>query len=122
MNFSFTKALLPQKRGEDVGKIKRGEGARWMVVADGTGIPLTCSTHSTEKAEVKLVSETVDQARFPEVPPPLIADKGYGSDELRDEFAEKSFCSFLCIDKSQTPILLGWPKDAGLVRTLGNLG
>ncbi len=60
-------------------------------MANGTGIPLTCSTHSTERAEVKLVSETVDQARYPEVPPPLIADKGYGSDELRDELAETNF-------------------------------
>jgi hypothetical protein len=62
-----------------------------MVVADGTGIPLACSTHLAERAEVKLASETVDQARYPEVPTPLIADKGYDSDELRYELAEKNF-------------------------------
>ena len=62
-----------------------------MVVADGTGIPLACSTHSAERAEVRLASETVDQARYPEVPTPLIADKEYDSDELRDELAENNF-------------------------------
>jgi transposase len=62
-----------------------------MVVADGTGIPLACSTHSAERAEVKLAAEVVDQAYYPEVPTPLIADKGYDSDELRDELAEKNF-------------------------------
>jgi hypothetical protein len=54
-----------------------------MVVADGTGIPLACSTHSAERAEVKLAAEVVDQAYYPEVPTPLIAEKGYDSDELR---------------------------------------
>ncbi len=79
-----------KKRGEDVGKTKRGKGTKWMVVADGTGIPLACFTHSAERAEVKLASESVDQAYHPEVPTPLIADKGYDSDELRDELAEKN--------------------------------
>jgi IS5 family transposase len=61
-----------------------------MVLANGTGIPLTCSTHSAERAEVKLAAETVDQACHTKVPTPLIADKGYDSDELRDEMAEKN--------------------------------
>lgn len=29
----------------------------------------------------------------------LIADKGYDSDEIRDEPAEKTFCLFLCINR-----------------------
>jgi hypothetical protein len=91
MYFSSTRALLPQKRDGDVGKTKRGKNTKWMVVANGTGIPLTCSTHSAEKAEVKLAAETVDQAYRPKVLAPLIADKGYDSDELRDEMAEKNF-------------------------------
>jgi hypothetical protein len=45
-----------KKRGEDVGKTKRGKRTKWMVVADGTGIPLACSTHSAERAEVKLAT------------------------------------------------------------------
>jgi IS5 family transposase len=43
------------------------------------------------EAEVKLGSETVDQAYHPEITTPLNADKGYDSDELRDELAEKKF-------------------------------
>jgi transposase len=82
--------LLTQKRGEDFGKTKRGKNTKWMVVADGTGIPLACSNHSAKRAEVKLAAETVDQACYPKVPTPLIADKGYDSDELRDEMAEKN--------------------------------
>jgi hypothetical protein len=31
-----------KKRGADVGKTKRGKGTKWMVVADGQGIPLAC--------------------------------------------------------------------------------
>ncbi len=67
--------------------------------ADGTGIPLTCSTHSTERDGVKLASETVDQARYQEFPTPLVADKGYDNDELRDELADKTFYLFPRIDK-----------------------
>lgn len=62
-----------------------------MVVADGTGLPLACSTHSAERAEIKLAAEAVDQVYHPKILTPLIADKGYDSDELRDELAEKNF-------------------------------
>ena len=51
-------------------------------MADGTRIPLACSTHSAERAEIKLAAETVALADHPMVPTPLIANKGYDRDEL----------------------------------------
>lgn len=68
-----------------------------MVVADGTGIPLAFSTHSSKRAEVKLEADVVDQAQYPEVATQLIADKRYESEVLRDELAK--FCSFPHIDR-----------------------
>jgi transposase len=60
-----------------------------MVVADGQGIPVACSVHSATPAEVTLAEGTIEQARRPaDSVIPLIADKGYDSDALRDTLAE----------------------------------
>ncbi|PQO38873.1 IS5/IS1182 family transposase [Blastopirellula marina] len=80
-----------KKGGHDVGKTKRGKGTKWMVVADGQGVPLACSVHSASKAEVRLAEETLQKAKFPEKPTPVVADKAYDSDKLRDELAEQNW-------------------------------
>ncbi len=49
-----------KKRGDAVGKTKRGKGTKLMVVADGQGIPVGISLHSASPAEVTLVEETLD--------------------------------------------------------------
>ena len=56
-----------------------------MVVADGQGIPLACSTASASPAEVKLVEGVLIQVPRPEDRCiPLIADRAYDSDPLRE--------------------------------------
>jgi hypothetical protein len=70
-----------------------------MVVADGTGIRLACSTHSAERAEVKLAAETVDQAYYPEAPTPLSADKSTTVMNSEMNWQRKTYCSFLRIDR-----------------------
>jgi hypothetical protein len=54
--FFYGSFALAKRRGEVAGKTKRGNGKKWMLVADGMGIPLVCSTHSTERSEVKLAA------------------------------------------------------------------
>ena len=72
-----------------MGKTKRGKGTKWMVVVDGKGIPIACSTHSATPSEVRLARETLEQTIRPEGEAKLIADKAYDSDPFRDELAEQ---------------------------------
>ena len=74
-----------QKRGLCVGKTKRGKGTKIMAVADGHGLPLAVYTDSASPAEVKLVTQTLEQRFIAEVPERLIGDKAYDSDRLDSE-------------------------------------
>jgi transposase len=62
-----------------------------MVLADGQGIPVGVTVHSASPAEVTLVEATLDlsQALVRRTPQRLIADKGYDSDGLRDQLADR---------------------------------
>jgi transposase len=63
-----------------------------MVVADGQGIPLACSTASASPAVVKLAESTLEQAPRPEGRViPLIADRAYDSDPLRQRLAQQGW-------------------------------
>ena len=80
-----------QKRGDAVGKTKRGKGTKWMVVVDGQGIPLGSQLASASPAEVKLAEGTLQTicvagpgpGRPRSRPLRVIADRGYDSDPLR---------------------------------------
>lgn len=80
-----------KKRGDAVGKTKRGKGTKWLVVADGAGLPLGVSLASATPAEVTLIARTLETVRVPRKrggaprrkPKRLIADKGYDADWLR---------------------------------------
>jgi transposase len=80
-----------KKRGECVGKTKRGKGTKWVVVADGAGVPLGVSLASASPAEVTLVEEALKTVRVPRLRggaprrklKRLIADKAYDADWLR---------------------------------------
>ncbi|MEM6692633.1 MAG: transposase [Planctomycetota bacterium] len=77
-----------KKRGADVGKTKRGKGTKWISVEDGQGKTWACSIHPASPSEMKLAPETLKQTVRPEGQTfPLIADKGYDSDPLRDQLA-----------------------------------
>ena len=77
-----------KKRGDAVGKTKRGKGTKLMVVADGQGIPVGISLHSASPAEVTLVEETLDTVQVNDAQMMrLIADKAYDSAPLRKRLA-----------------------------------
>lgn len=54
-----------EKRGDAVGKTKRGKGTKWLVVADGQGIPLGVSIASASPAEITLVQQTLATVSVP---------------------------------------------------------
>ena len=63
-----------------------------MVVADGQGISLACSTVSASPAEVKLVEGVLIQVPRPEHRSiPLIADRAYDSDPLRERLKQSKW-------------------------------
>lgn len=76
-----------QKRGDAVGKTKRGKGTKLMVLADRQGIPLGVSVHSATPAEIRLAPETLRSRVVRSLPERLIADKGYDSDPFRSWLA-----------------------------------
>lgn len=79
-----------KKRGLAVGKTKRGKGTKWMVVADGQGIPLGVLLETATRHEAPLAEATLDQVKVPrprgrprQRAPRVIVDKAYDSDPLR---------------------------------------
>jgi hypothetical protein len=78
---SWTPASRQQKRGDRLGKTKRGKGT----VVGGCGwlrVPLTCRTESATPAEVTIVEGVLEDVGIGEEPTPLIADRAYDSDKL----------------------------------------
>ncbi len=60
-----------------------------MAVADSHGLPLAICTESASPAEVKLVSQTVEQRFVADVPERLVGDKAYDSDRLDAQVLEQ---------------------------------
>jgi len=89
---------LGQKRGLCVGKTKRGKGSKWMVVVDGSGIPLGSQITSASPAEVKLAESTLDRINVPRSgrgrpkrkPQRVVADRAYDSSKLRLSLARRN--------------------------------
>ena len=79
---------VPQKRGELVGKTKRGKGTKIMAVSDRSGLPVAIYIDSASPAECKLVENTVNESLVDLTGALLIADKAYDSDPL-DQFMEE---------------------------------
>ena len=79
-----------------MGKTKRGKGTKWMVLADGEGIPLGVRLESASPAEVTLAETTLAQVSVPQPrgrprqkPERVIADAGYDSDPLRQRLRRR---------------------------------
>jgi transposase len=80
-----------------VGKTKRGKGTKWMVVVDGSGIPLGSQITSASPAEVTLAESTLAQIKVPrkgrgrpkQKPQRVIADRAYDSSKLRRALAKR---------------------------------
>ena len=71
-----------QRGGSAVGKTKRGQGSKMMVVVEADGLPVAITIDSAHPHEVKLVEQTLE-ARFVEkLPARLMGDNAYDSDGL----------------------------------------
>lgn len=93
-------ARLPQqKRGDCVGKTKRGKGTKIMVLADANGLPLAIEIESAQKSEVNLIESLLDSAATPHVPDKLIYDKAADSDPLRKHLSEQGI-DLICPHRS----------------------
>jgi transposase len=66
-----------------------------MAVADGHGLPIAICTESASPAEVKLVTQTVEQRFVADVPERLIGDKAYDSDRLDQEVLAQFGCAVI---------------------------
>jgi transposase len=78
-----------EKRGECVGKTKRGKGSKIMVLADGRGLPLGAEIASASPHEVKLIEPLLEERILPNKPRRLIYDLAADSDPLRARLAKR---------------------------------
>lgn len=86
-----------QKRGSEVGLTKKGKGTKFMVLADGSGIPVGISLHTASAHEVTLAEATLKTVRVPRkgarrpCPKPhrLICDRAYDADGFRQSLRQQ---------------------------------
>jgi transposase len=97
-----------KRGGEQVGVTKKGKGTKWMLVVDGTGLPLGFHLESANVAEVKLAEQTLDTIRVARPrgrpkrrPQKLVADRGYDSSAFRATLRRRGIR--MCIPPKRRP-------------------
>lgn len=75
--------FVGKKRGEKVGKTKRGKGTKIMVLTDAEGLPLGIDTASASPHEVTLIEALLEKRILRRKPRRLIYDAAADSDPLR---------------------------------------
>ena len=78
-----------KKRGDGVGKTKRGKGTKIMGLTDAFGLPIAINTTSASPHEVTLVDDTLDACFLDNIPEKLIGDRAYDSDTLDERLAQE---------------------------------
>jgi transposase len=78
-----------KKRGDGVGKTKRGKGTKIMGLTDAFGLPIAVDATSASPHEVTLVDDTLDSCFLENVPEKIIGDRAYDSDKLDKRLAEE---------------------------------
>jgi transposase len=81
--------FVGEKRGEKVGKTKRGKGTKIMVLTDGHGLPLGIDTASASPNEVTLIEPLLEKRVLRRKPRRLIYDMAADSDPLRARLAKR---------------------------------
>src|SRR5205085_221234 len=81
-----------KKRGDEIGNTKVGKGMKLEVVTDASGLPLAAVAAAADVSEQELLKPALDDVPV-EVPrgTPVITDKGYDSDALRDELEDAGY-------------------------------
>ena len=78
-----------KKRGDGVGKTKKGKGTKIMGITDAFGFPIAVSTSSASPHEVKLVDNALDACFLENVPEKITGDMAYDSDPLDKRLYEE---------------------------------
>ena len=78
-----------KKRGDGVGKTKRGKGTKIMGLTDAFGLPIAVDATSASPHEVTLVDQTLDACFLNNVPEKVIGDRAYDSDKLDKRLAQE---------------------------------
>ena len=89
-----------QKRGDGVGKTKRGKGTKIMGLTDACGLPIAACATSASPHEVTLVDDTLDACFLKDVPGKIVGDRAYDSDKLDEQLAEERGVEFIAPHKS----------------------
>src|ERR687896_1820248 len=72
-----------KKRGNEIGKTKRGKGTKVMAISDSSSLPIAIHIASASPHEVTIAEPTVAKCFVTdEKPARLIGDKAYDSDPL----------------------------------------
>jgi len=79
--------FLGKKRGEYVGKTKRGKGTKIMVHSEGTGLPIAATIASASPHEITLIESLLDARVLPRSPKRLLYDQAADGDPLRQRLA-----------------------------------
>src|ERR1043165_5628788 len=75
--------FLGKKRGDKVGKTKRGKGTKIMICTDASGLPLAVDIASASPHEVTLIEPLLERRLLRRLPQRLIYDLAADSDPLR---------------------------------------
>jgi transposase len=78
-----------KKRGDSVGKTKRGKGTKIIDLTDAFGIPIAVDAKSVSPHEVTLVDDTLDSCFLENLPEKIIGDRAYDSDKLDKRQAQE---------------------------------
>ena len=89
-----------KKRGDGVGKTKRGKGTKIMGLTDAGGLPIAVDTTSASPHEITLVDDTLDACFLDNVPEKVIGDKAYDSDKLDKRLAKERDVEMIAPHKS----------------------
>jgi transposase len=78
-----------KKRGELVGKTKRGKGTKIMVLIDGRGLPLGALIANATPHEVTLIEPLLAKRVLRRLPKRLLYDRAADSDPLRQRLTRR---------------------------------
>lgn len=71
-----------KKRGDKVGKTKRGKGTKLVVVGSGQSLPLAVTCESASPSATKFIEPTLD--KLTGKPQRIVMDREFDSDPFRD--------------------------------------
>jgi len=76
-----------KKRGDCIGKTKRGKGSKLVVVGSSKSVPLAQTIDSASPSATKLIEPTLDKLKGK--PRRVVMDKEFDSDKFRDKIAAR---------------------------------